>query len=112
MSYGKVLINKIKIGYYLYSISGNDNDLLYIHNLEIYEKYRGKGLFSELINNIINLAKLNNCKLIMLQPQHQTKTGYFKTTKNLRLLYSKYGFIECKIDKKFMQLTINTNKTI
>jgi len=96
-----ITLNKLKIGYYLYSITESD---FYIHNLEISIKYRGKGYFKQLIENIKQTAKTNNCQTITLQPEYQNDLSNFDTTEKLKQLYNSYGFNQ--INELFFRLQL------
>ena len=86
-----IKLNKLKIGYYLFSIKGND---FFVHNLEINEKHRGKGHFKNLIKDIKQTAIKNNCQTVTLLPEYQNDISNFNSTKKLQKLYEKYGFKE------------------
>lgn len=102
MSKSFVKIQKKKFGYYLFSVTGN---MLYIHNIEIYPDFQHKGLFKILMEDIKNCCKINNCNSIMLQPCKQNEHCYFNTTEKLKVLYSRYGFMECE-NKEYMKVEI------
>lgn len=106
--YGKVLINKLKMGYYLYSFNNKE---MYIHNINIYPKFQGKGLFKNLMNEIIHIAIINNCNRISLEPCLQDENCNFDTTEKLIKLYMKYGFTPDN-DLLHYTLSINSIKTI
>lgn len=87
--YGKMKLNKINVGLYLYSITDNE---MYIHNLELKKEFRGKGLFKTLLNEIKKTAINNGCNCIRLQPMKQNLPGYNPSTKKLKEIYKHYGF--------------------
>ncbi len=99
-----VKINKHKFGYFLFSF--NDKEM-YVHNIDIYKKYQGKGLFKLLINEIKNIALKNNCNNIVLQPSPQDDTCYFNDINKLINLYTKYGFTLCT-DYHYMECKLNS----
>ncbi len=98
-----IKINKLKIGYYLFSITEKD---FYVHNLEINLEYRGKGYFKTLIENIKEEAVKNNCETITLCPEYQNDESSFNSTEKLKTLYEKYGFKELEYNNNFHRFSI------
>ncbi len=88
--YGKVRLNKLLIGSIFYSVTGSE---MYIHNLEIKRELRGKGYFKYLFQAAKTTALTNGCQTIRLEPAHQRIPGKCPSTKRLRELYSRYGFV-------------------
>lgn len=93
-----VKFNGHRIGHFIYDIwhlapqdAMHDviHDVLFVHSLQLYPKFRGRGLFKHLLNEIKKVAVELNIKKIALAPA--SPLGEPHNT-NLYFLYTRYGF--------------------
>lgn len=78
------------LGYLIYDIIYDRAELV---NIYVLENYRNNKIGTQLLQQLINIAKKNNCKNITLEVR--------KSNKYAILLYKKYNFKEVAIRKGY-----------
>lgn len=88
-----------------YGTELESGDLIFIDEIYLKEKYRGKKYGTNILKELISYAKANNINRLVLSPQpiglNKNDKSFQKRSLTLESWYNKYGFITYSANNKF-----------